>query len=457
MNKNKLELVINDMLSTGADFAEIFIEDNVVKSFNFIDQMLESFQLNQSCGAGLRIAKEDSVYYASTNDFSKKNLNEFITNLKNNINDKVIYKNVKLKKLKKYKKDNNSHYSDDEIKQLLSSLDKKIRNKDKRIEQVNLSVVNELQTVTIANYSGLYVSEDRVRSRFVIVLKLKDKDKTASVKFSKTKGMNLDVIDEIDFDKEIETLVKRGIDKLYAKPCIGKVMPVVLSNGFCGTIFHEACGHAMEATAVADGLSVLSYDLNKKIASDKVTIIDDGTLSDEWGSTKIDDEGHETQKNILIENGYLKGFLIDEINSRKMKMKYTGSSRRESYEYAPTSRMNNTYLVKGTDKIEDMIKSIDLGLYVLSVGGGIVSTETGDFNFGCDLAYMIRDGEIAECVKSASLIGNTKEILKEIEMVSDDLLLAGGNCGSVSGWVPVNVGESTIKIGHIMVGGENEE
>lgn len=457
MNKKRIELVINDMLSTGADFAEIFIEDKKVKTFNYIDQMLESYQLNQSCGAGLRIAKEDSVYYASTNDFSKKNINEVVKNLKNNIDDKVIYKDVKLKKLKKYKKDNNSHYSDDEIKELLSKLDKKIRNKDKRIDQVNLAVVNEIQNVTIANYSGLYVSEDRIHTRLVIVLNLLDQDKSARIVFSKTSGMNLDFLDEIDFDKEIETLVKSGIDKLYAKPCIGKVMPVVISNGFCGTIFHEACGHAMEATSVADGLSVLSDDLNKKIASDKVTIIDDGTINNEWGSAKIDDEGHETRKNVLIENGYLKGFLIDEVNSRKMKMNYTGSARRESYEYAPTSRMNNTYLAKGTDKIEDMIKSIDLGLFVSNVGGGIVSTETGDFNFGCDLAYMIRDGKIAECVKSASLIGNTKEILKEVEMVSDDLTLAGGNCGSVSGWVPVNVGEPTIKIGHIMVGGENEE
>ena len=156
----------------------------------------------------------------------------------------------------------------------------------------------------------------------------------------------------------------------------------------------------------------------------------------------------------LIENGYLKSYMVDEINSRKMNHRVTSSGRRESYKYAPTSRMTNTYLEAGNDTIEDMIKSIDLGLYAMKMGGGCVSPETGDFNFAVDVAYMIRDGKIAEPVKSASLIGNTREILKEIEMVSSNTALAPGMCGSLSGWVPVCVGEPTIKVGHILVGGE---
>ena len=231
-------------------------------------------------------------------------------------------------------------------------------------------------------------------------------------------------------------------------------MPVVIGPGFGGVIFHEACGHAMEATSVADGMSVLSHDLNKKVASDIVNIIDDGTLDKEWGSTKIDDEGCETKRNVLIKDGVLVGYLIDEINNRKMNMQVTGSGRRESYLFAPTSRMNNTYLLPGNDSFEDMIKSIKLGLYAKRLGGGQVSPVTGEFNFGCDLAYMIRDGKIAECVKSASLIGTTKEILQNVEMISDDLALGPGMCGSNSGSVPVNVGEPTIKVSSILVGGE---
>ena len=245
---------------------------------------------------------------------------------------------------------------------------------------------------------------------------------------------------KINYDEVIDTLVKEGIDKLYADFCIGGEMPVIIENGFGGVIFHEACGHAMEATSVADGISVLSHDLNKKIASEVVNIVDDGTLKNEWGSTRLDDEGRETKRNVLIKDGVLKGFLIDEVNSRKMGMAPTGSSRRESYLYAPTSRMNNTYLEAGNSKFQDMIKDIKLGLYAKKMGGGCVSPETGDFNFACDLAYMIRDGKVCECVKSASLIGNCKDILQSVEMVGDNLELGQGMCGSVSGYVPVNVG-----------------
>ena len=269
--------------------------------------------------------------------------------------------------------------------------------------------------------------------------------------------MSIDFLDLIDFDSVCKNLIKDGLDKLYAKPCIGGEMPVIIENGFGGVIFHEACGHAMEATSVAPGLSVLSNELNNQIANSKVSIVDDGTLPLEWGSTNIDDEGHETKSNMLIEDGVLKGFLIDELNNRKMNMKLTGSGRRESYRYAPTSRMNNTYLLPGTDTLKDMLKSIKLGLYAKSMGGGCVTPETGEFNFACNLAYMIRDGKIAECVKSASLIGTCKDILKNVEAVGDNLDLGQGYCGSISGSVPVNVGMPRIKVSKILVGGENEE
>ena len=454
MNKDRIEDILNKMLSTGGDFAEVFLEEKTTKVFDFIDNRLDSFSINDSSGVGLRLAKDLDVYYGATNDFKESSIDKIITDLNANINDSKIIDKVTLKPLKEYKKDNITHYSDLDIKNKLKELNEVIRSKDEKITQVDLRVLNVEQKVTIANHTGLYKSENRVRSRLFIIVNMQDKNLISSVHYSKGLGTSLDLLDEVDYDRVINELIKEGRDKLYAKPCIGKVMPVVIGPGFGGVIFHEACGHAMEATSVADKLSVLSNDLNNKIASDKVTIIDDGTIASEWGSTMIDDEGYPTRKNVLIENGVLKGFLIDELNNRKMKMKATGSARRESYLFAPTSRMNNTYLESGNDSVEDMIKSIDLGLYAAKMGGGTVSPETGDFNFTCDVAYMIRDGKIAEPVKSASLIGNTKEILKEIEMVSSNLELGPGMCGSLSGYVPVNVGEPTIKVGHILVGGE---
>lgn len=454
MKRQQIKEILEQLLSTGGDFAEVFLEEKQVKSFNFIDQMLEKVSMFHINGYGLRLAKKENTYYASSNDFRKKKIEQIISELRKNVNDKPIYKNISLKRRKDYKKEQISSFTDEEIKTKLKQLDEKIRKKEDRISQVNLIVENTIQNVTIANHTGLYVKEYRVLSRFSIILYLKDQEKSSRISYSKGASSNLDFLNTIAFEKEIDCLIKQGLDKLYAKPCIGKEMPVIIAPGFGAVIFHEACGHAMEASSVAENSSVLAQELNHKIATDKVTIIDDGSLKDEWGSSFIDDEGKPTQKNILIENGVLKRFLIDELNNRKMKQTTTGSGRRESYLYAPTSRMNNTYLKAGNDTFEQMIQDIKLGLYAVKMGGGSVATETGEFNFGVDLGYMIRDGKIAECVTSASLIGNTKEILQEVEMVGNDFSLGTGYCGSISGSVPVTVGQPTIKIGKILVGGE---
>ena len=457
MKKDRLENMLENMLSTGADFAEIFAEDKKITSYNYIDSNLDNFSINYKNGVGLRIAKDNNVYYVATNDLTTKNVNSIINSLKENIKGKKACSYVSLSRIKKYKNNNKTHYTSSDIKKLFSELDSKIRSKDERINQVNIVLQNVLQNVTIARENGLHKEEERERTRLYIIVNFKDKNKSCDNTYSYGKTIGLDILDEINFDSVIDNLVKDGLDKLYASICVGGEMPVIIENGFGGVIFHEACGHAMEATSVADGISVLSHDLGKKIANEKVTIIDDGTLTGEWGSSIIDDEGRSTKRNILIDKGVLKGYLIDEINNRKMNMIPTGSSRRESYLYAPTSRMNNTYLEKGTDTFDDMIKDIKLGLYAKKMGGGSVSPETGDFNFACDLAYMIRDGKIAECVKSASLIGNCKDILANVVMVGDNLALGQGMCGSISGSVPVNVGMPQIKVSKIIVGGEKNE
>lgn len=457
MEKRQIEGMLNSLLDTGADFAEVFLEDKKNTNFRYLDSHLDEYSINYAGGIGLRIAKENDVFYASLNSFSDDDIAKTINELKQNIQDKVVYSNVKLNDLKEYSQNSKESHSDEDLKNLFKDIDQKIRAKDTRINQVDISYQNVLQNVTIANHSGLYTKENRVKSRIFIRVFFQDNDLKANVSYSKGMSLGKDFLFELDYDKIIEDLVQMGIDKLYAKPCIGGVMPVIIESGFGGVIFHEACGHALEATAVADNLSVLSDSLNQKVASDKVTLIDDGSLEGEWGSTIIDDEGKKTQKNILIENGILKGYLIDELNNRKMKMAPTGSSRRQNYTFAPTSRMNNTFLAPGNDTLSDMIKGIKLGLYAKEMGGGCVNPTTGDFNFACNVAYMIRDGKIAECVSAASLIGNTKDILQSVEMVGSSLALGPGVCGSSSGYVPVNVGEPPIKISAILVGGEGND
>nr|HPJ76511.1 TldD/PmbA family protein [Clostridia bacterium] len=220
-----------------------------------------------------------------------------------------------------------------------------------------------------------------------------------------------------------------------------------------GVIFHEACGHSLEATSVAKGNSVFSGKLGEKIAADCVTAIDDATLPNQWGTTNMDDEGGETRKNILIENGILKGYLIDKLNGKRMGMESSGSGRRQNYRYAPTSRMSNTFIDNGSSKREEIIQSTDFGLYAKQMGGGSVNPGTGEFNFSVQEGYMIRNGKIAEPVRGATLIGKGSEILKNIDMVGDNLSMAQGMCGSSSGSVPTNVGQPTLRVSKITVGG----
>ena len=244
-----------------------------------------------------------------------------------------------------------------------------------------------------------------------------------------------------------------ALTNLRADYCKAGQMTVAIENGFGGVIFHEACGHSLEATSVAIGASQMAGKLGQQIANPKVTAIDDGTIPSAWGSVNIDDEGNPTNRTVLIENGVLKNYMIDRLGSRRMGMPMTGNSRRESYAYEPTSRMTNTYIANGPDKNEDIIKSIEYGIYAASMGGGSVNPLTGAFNFSVSEGYMIRNGEICEPVRGASLIGKGSEILQDIDMVGQNMATGQGMCGSSSGSVPTDVGQPLIRVSKITVGG----
>lgn len=460
MNKEILERLINTGLDTGADFSEIFYEDKKEVNVAFTSSIISKCTIDTTKGVGIRLAKGKEIYYANTNDLEEDNLFDLTSKLAENFAEKRNLPNIQLQEEISPNYKEKVEIDLDELENLKSKLyiyDKFARSLDKRVVQVIISIFNGVQNVSIANSKGALAKDTRKRTRFTLKVIVKENERSEFATFSLGAFSGLDLIDDNKVYKKIEERVKDAIEKLSAKPCPGGVMPVVIANGFGGVIIHEACGHAMEATMVADGTSILSDKLNQAIASSKVTIIDDGTINNAWGSTYFDDEGNKTKKNILIKNGVLKRFLIDEINNRSMKQEITGSGRREDFTYVPTSRMNNTYLECGTDKVNDMIASIKYGLYAKTLGGGQVNPPTGDFTFTVLDAYMIRDGKIGEPVKGASLVGNTLEILKEIEMVGDDLELSAGSCGSVSGWVPVTVGQPTIKVAKILVGGENHD
>ena len=321
------------------------------------------------------------------------------------------------------------------------------------ISDVSVSYVDKDQKILIANSEGLYTEDRRIRTRLGInaIASNGVENQTGFEGPGALKGFELfETVDPIYYGREA---ARTAVTMLNARNCPAGKMMVAIDNGFGGVIFHEACGHSLEATSVAKGNSVFSEKLGQKIASSKVTAIDDGTIKNSWGSINIDDEGNKSQKNVLIENGILKSYMIDKLNGRRMKMKPTGSGRRQSYKFAPTSRMTNTYIQAGSDERDDIIKSISDGLYAKKLGGGSVNPVTGEFNFAVAEGYIVKNGVIQEPVRGASLIGKGKDVLMDIDMVSKDVKQAQGMCGSSSGSIPVNVGQPMIRVKEITVGG----
>ena len=450
--------VLAKCLVTGGDFAEIYEDDSINNSISLIDGKVENAIGGRSYGIGIRIFKGFKSVYAYTNNNSRDSLLETayraalalgeVKEKEGNIilNEKKI---TTIHPIIYYPKD----VLYDKKIAVLKSAYGGAKNYNSEISQVVASYVDKEQNVLIANTEGLYVQDKRIRTRLGVSAVASKGNENQTGFEGPGRHMGIEMFDTIDPEATGIEAARIAYTMLHAKNCPAGNMTVAIDNGFGGVIFHEACGHALEATAVAKGNSVFAGKLGQQIASTKVTAIDDGTIPNAWGSLNIDDEGNKTQKNVLIENGILKGYMIDKLNARRMNMEPTGSSRRQSYSYQPTSRMTNTYIAAGTDKPEDIIKSIDDGLYAKKLGGGSVNPVTGEFNFAVQEGYLVKNGVIQEPVRGASLIGKGSDVLMDIDMVGDNLELAQGMCGSSSGSIPTNVGQPMIRVKKITVGG----
>lgn len=462
ISKEIASKVLEKCLISGGDFAEIFEEDTITNSIGLIDEKIENALGGRNYGVGIRIFKDLKSVYAYTNDNSLNSLLDTaykaalaLGNLKENLsvvlNDTKIITDINPIKLYP------SEVGYDKRIGIMKTAYKSAKGYSEDISQVSVSYMDKDQKVLIANTEGLYVEDRRIRTRLGIsaVASKGSENQTGFEGPGGCKGF--EIFEELDPEYYGKEAARVAHTMLNAKNCPAGNMMVAIDNGFGGVIFHEACGHSLEATAVAKGNSVFADKLGTQIASTKVTAVDDGTLVNHWGSANIDDEGNSTQKNTLIENGILKSYMIDKLNGRRMGMKATGSSRRQSYKFAPTSRMTNTYIAAGDDKPEDIIKSIDNGLYAKKMGGGSVNPVTGEFNFAVSEGYLVKNGEIVEPVRGASLIGKGSDILMNIDMVGNNLKQAQGMCGSSSGSIPTNVGQPMIRVKEITVGGRSEE
>ncbi len=447
--------VIHQGLHLGAEFVEVFIERTQSEVIVFKNSRSEDTQSGTIFGVGIRLIQGEQALYGYTNSTEKEELLRITSLLGSRINKK---ENTKVINFEKVIYPKIPVLLDQEIDakhkvSYLKSIDERLR-KESRVAQVILSLTKKKQIVEIYNSDGLFASEERPYIRLFHQVIMKDGSLQSESSFGPGAIGGWSFIENLNQQEISENLIRQGITMLNAKQCPAGKMPVIIDNGFGGVIFHEACGHLLETTSVEKKASVFWDKMGEQIAHSTLTAIDDGTIDGAWGSLSIDDEGMPTQKTKLIENGILKNFISDRLGEIKTGHKRTGSARRQSYKFAPASRMRNTFIDKGTYELEEMFSTVSDGLYAKKMGGGSVDPSTGQFNFSVQEAYLIKNGKLITPVRGATLIGTGPDIMRKISMVGKDLSLMAGMCGSVSGSIPTTVGQPPIKVDEILVGGE---
>ena len=455
--KKLIEEILGVAMSSGADFAEIFAERTRQNLIRFLDKKIDRIGDNYLSGVGIRIFSGTRTIYASTTDISRNGLlacarsvAEALAETKGILSLCLTPKIVAdIHTVRIDPATAEAKVKTDILKEACFAA----HEHNEAITQVLGNFMDTEREIMVANSEGLLACDRHTSTRILVNATASDGNENQSGSCAPGRSMGLELFELFSPRAVGLKAAKQAMVNLGAGYCKAGQMTVAIENGFGGVIFHEACGHSLEATQVGVGTSEMCGKLGQKIASDKVTAIDDGTIKNAWGSVNIDDEGNPTQRNVLIENGILKNYMVDRLGSRRMGMPMTGNSRRQSYTYEPTSRMTNTYIDNGPDKNEDIIASIEYGLYAKEMGGGSVNPLTGAFNFSVREGYMVRNGKICEAVRGASLIGTGSQILMDIDMVGQNLDFGQGVCGSSSGSVPTDVGQPLIRVKTITVGG----
>lgn len=458
ITQHTLDKIFAEGLLYGADFVEVFAEETQSEKIHFLNKKLKETVGGIDFGVGIRLIQGYESYYAYTNNTSLDSLLFTLKNAaacmqqKNHSHKQQIISApnnfVKFPIQKSFQE-----IPIQEKINLLKIADEAARAQNQSISQVSSTYFEQTQHVQIANSEGLNKSDTRHRGRFSIVAIASNGSESQSGSESPGSRKGWEFFAELNVKDLARKAASRAALMLNSSYISSGTMPVIIDKGFGGVIFHEACGHPLESHAVNRQASVFANKINEAIASDLVNAVDDGTLDSEWGSLSIDDEGTPTQRTVLIENGILKNYMNDRIGAMQLNVPLTGSARRESYQFAPVSRMRNTFILPGKTPLEDMIKNTPEGLYAKQLGGGSVNPSTGEFNFAVTEGYLIKNGKILKPVRGAVLIGKGQEILKDIDMVGNELQLAQGMCGASSGWVPVNVGQPALRVKNMIIGG----
>ena len=459
LDKKTMSDLIAIVLHGGADFVEVYSEYSKNDEIIYSNRKIETVSDGVVSGVGIRAFVGTKTYFACPTDLTPSGLRECATRVAQAVGSPVdrIPDFCLAERIPTNIHPIRTLPSDVPAKvraELLRSGCTKAFDQDEKIVQVSGTLMSNEKHFVVANSEGLYTGDRQVRTRMAISAVASNGTENQTGSCSPGRSMGIELFDQISPASIGQEAARQALVNLSAVPCPSGKMTVAIENGFGGVIFHEACGHSLEATSVGIGMSQMAGKLGQQIANPKGTAIDDGTIANGWGSCNIDDEGNPMIRRVLIENGILKSYMIVRLGCRRLGMPHTASGRRQNYSFEPTSRMTNTFIDNGPDKIEVMIASMEYGIFAAALGGGSVNPFTGAFNFSVREGYIVRNGKICEPVRGASLIGTGSEILMNIDMVGQNLDTAQGMCGSASGSVPTDVGQPLIRVSEITVGGQ---
>lgn len=449
--------ILESALATGGEFAEVFMESTTNELYEMALDKITQTNISKVKGAALRVIKGKVEVNASVTDCSYENLLATAKQLASSFEGEAAVPVLPFveKEIKKAVVPICPKGKDSSLEvELMTKASKAAREYSEEIKQVMSRITKKIQDIFVFASDSAWQTDSRSNIRLTVTAVASDGVMSESGMKQYGRNQGMEMFDGFDSSVLGTEAAKDAVAMLHAEEMTGGDIPVVIHNGFGGVILHEACVHGLEATSVGKGMSVFCGKLGTKIASDIVTAVDDGTNPNAWGSINCDDEGTPSQCNVLIENGILKSYLVDKKNAKKMNHPITGSSRRESYKNTTTSRMTNTYFLNGKSTFDEIISSTKYGLFAAEMGGGSVMPATGEFNFAVRVGYLIEDGKITRPVRGATLVGSGPEVLMNIDMIGDNLSCSHGMCGSESGSIPTDVGQPTIRVSHITVGGK---
>ena len=459
IDNDVLERVLAGATKTGADFAEVYAEDKRSTSAGLDDGRVEQVTSGRDRGAGIRVIAGDTTGFAYTSDLSEAGLSAAaaaaaaaasqgggsvnsvgLTRSESHRPNLIVHQPDTIEKARKV--------------ELLNRMNDAARSYGPEIVQVSAGYGDSTKRVLVANTDGVLADDEIVRT-LLRVSAVANGDAGMQTGYQ-TMGhtVGFEIFDTVDVEEMAREAARQAITKLAARPAPSGSMPVVIKHGTGGVLFHEACGHGLEADHILKGASVYAGKVGQQVANEMVTLVDDGTMPGEWGTLGIDDEGRRTQRNVLIEDGILTDYMWDYLRSRKDGHAQSGNGRRQSYQHLPMVRMTNTYVMNGPDDPDEIVANTPEGVYVAKLGGGSVNTASGDFVFGMTEAYLIEDGKITEPLRDGNLIGNGPKVLQDIDMLANDFSMGSpGTCGKDGQGVPVGDGQPTLRVKALTVGG----